>query len=86
MKKIAVLAGDGIGPEVMQEAIKVLDVVQKNWMSIALLNQNLDMTLLCEKKQRNGKKNLWLTIEWIHCFRMKQQRFKKKTLKIVIYC
>ena len=26
MKKIAVLAGDGIGPEVMQEAIKVLDV------------------------------------------------------------
>jgi len=28
MKKIAVLAGDGIGPEVMQEAIKVLDAVQ----------------------------------------------------------
>lgn len=28
MKKIAVLAGDGIGPEVMKEAIKVLDVVQ----------------------------------------------------------
>ena len=29
MKKIAVLAGDGIGPEVMKEAIKVLDAVQK---------------------------------------------------------
>ncbi len=28
MKKIAVLAGDGIGPEVMKEAIKVLDVAQ----------------------------------------------------------
>lgn len=28
MKKIAILAGDGIGPEVMKEAIKVLDVVQ----------------------------------------------------------
>lgn len=28
MKKIAVLPGDGIGPEVMQEAIKVLDAVQ----------------------------------------------------------
>jgi len=28
MKKIAVLAGDGIGPEVMKEAIKVLDAVQ----------------------------------------------------------
>lgn len=27
--KIAVLAGDGIGPEVMQEAIRVLEVVQK---------------------------------------------------------
>ncbi len=28
MKKIAVLAGDGIGPEVMKEAIKVLDALQ----------------------------------------------------------
>jgi len=31
MKKIAILAGDGIGPEVMAEAIKVLDVVQKKF-------------------------------------------------------
>ena len=31
MKKIAVLAGDGIGPEVMREAIKVLDTVQKKF-------------------------------------------------------
>lgn len=31
MKKVAVLAGDGIGPEVMQEAVKVLDAVQKNF-------------------------------------------------------
>ncbi len=31
MKKIAVLAGDGIGPEVMQEAIKVLDAVQEKY-------------------------------------------------------
>ncbi len=31
MKKIAVLAGDGIGPEVMQEAIKVLDAAQKKF-------------------------------------------------------
>ncbi len=28
MKKIAILAGDGIGPEVMREAIKVLDAAQ----------------------------------------------------------
>ena len=28
MKKVAVLAGDGIGPEVMKEAVKVLDAVQ----------------------------------------------------------
>lgn len=28
MKKVAVLAGDGIGPEVMKEAIKVLDAAQ----------------------------------------------------------
>ncbi len=31
MKKIAILAGDGIGPEVMTEAIKVLDVAQKKF-------------------------------------------------------
>ena len=31
MKKIAILAGDGIGPEVMQEAIKVLDAVQEKY-------------------------------------------------------
>ena len=31
MKKIAILAGDGIGPEVMKEAIKVLDAVQSKY-------------------------------------------------------
>ncbi len=31
MKKIAVLAGDGIGPEVMKEAIKVLDGAQEKF-------------------------------------------------------
>jgi len=31
MKKIAILAGDGIGPEVMAEAIKVLDAVQQKF-------------------------------------------------------
>jgi 3-isopropylmalate dehydrogenase len=31
MKKIAVLPGDGIGPEVMQEAIKVLDAVRNRF-------------------------------------------------------
>lgn len=31
MKKIAVLPGDGIGPEVMKEAIKVLDAAQKKF-------------------------------------------------------
>ena len=31
MKKIAVLPGDGIGPEVMDEAIKVLNVVQEKF-------------------------------------------------------
>lgn len=31
MKKIAVLAGDGIGPEVMKEAIKVLDGAQRKF-------------------------------------------------------
>ena len=29
--KIAVLAGDGIGPEVMEQALKVLDAVQKKF-------------------------------------------------------
>ena len=27
MKKIAVLEGDGIGPEVMQEALKILNII-----------------------------------------------------------
>lgn len=31
LKKIAILPGDGIGPEVMQEAIKVLDAAQKRF-------------------------------------------------------
>ena len=31
MKKVAILAGDGIGPEVMQEAVKVLDAVQQTF-------------------------------------------------------
>jgi 3-isopropylmalate dehydrogenase len=31
MKKIAVLPGDGIGPEVMREAVKVLEAVQKEF-------------------------------------------------------
>ncbi|MGW8194002.1 MAG: 3-isopropylmalate dehydrogenase [Desulforhopalus sp.] len=31
MKKVAVLVGDGIGPEVMQEAIKVLDAAQQKF-------------------------------------------------------
>lgn len=33
--KIAVLAGDGIGPEVMQQANKVLDAIEKKtWYSL----------------------------------------------------
>ena len=31
MQRIAILAGDGIGPEVMQEAVKVLDAVQQKF-------------------------------------------------------
>ncbi len=31
MKKLAILPGDGIGPEVMAEAVKVLDAVQKKY-------------------------------------------------------
>ncbi len=42
MKKIAVLAGDGIGPEVMAEAIKVLDVAQKKF-DFALSYEHADV-------------------------------------------
>lgn len=42
MKKIAVLAGDGIGPEVMAEAIKVLDVAQKKF-AFALSYEHADV-------------------------------------------
>jgi len=31
MKRIAILAGDGIGPEVMQEALKVLNIIQQKY-------------------------------------------------------
>ncbi len=31
MKKVAILAGDGIGPEVMEEAVKVLNAAQKKY-------------------------------------------------------
>jgi len=42
MKNIAVLAGDGIGPEVMSEAIKVLDTVQQRF-SFELIYENADV-------------------------------------------
>lgn len=42
MKRIAVLAGDGIGPEVMAEAIKVLDAVQQKF-SFALSYEHADV-------------------------------------------
>jgi len=42
MKKIAVLPGDGIGPEVMAEAIKVLDAAQKKF-SFALSYEFADV-------------------------------------------
>lgn len=42
MKKIAVLAGDGIGPEVMAEAIKVLDAAQKKF-DFALSYESADV-------------------------------------------
>lgn len=42
MKKIAILPGDGIGPEVMAEAIKVLDAIQKKF-SIALSYEHADV-------------------------------------------
>ncbi|MBT7303067.1 MAG: 3-isopropylmalate dehydrogenase, partial [Victivallales bacterium] len=31
MSKVAVLAGDGIGPEVMAEALRVLEVAQQRF-------------------------------------------------------
>jgi 3-isopropylmalate dehydrogenase len=33
--KIALLAGDGIGPEIMREAVRVLDVLRKEGLSVA---------------------------------------------------
>jgi 3-isopropylmalate dehydrogenase len=34
--RIAVLAGDGIGPEVMSEALRVLDAVSRSWQQVKL--------------------------------------------------
>ncbi len=41
-KKVAILAGDGIGPEVMAEAVKVLDVAQKKF-DFSLAYQEADV-------------------------------------------
>ncbi|MFQ9150328.1 MAG: hypothetical protein ACLR6B_00910 [Blautia sp.] len=35
--KIAVIAGDGIGPEIVREARKVLDVTGKNTISLLII-------------------------------------------------
>mgnify|MGYP005855328149 CR=1 FL=1 len=42
MNKIAILAGDGIGPEVMTEAIKVLDAISQKF-SISFSYQSADV-------------------------------------------
>lgn len=42
MKKIAVLAGDGIGPEVMKEAMKVLDAISRKF-SLSLSYESADV-------------------------------------------
>ncbi|NBQ69464.1 MAG: 3-isopropylmalate dehydrogenase, partial [Nitrosomonadaceae bacterium] len=34
--KIAVLAGDGIGPEIVAQAVRVLDVLKTNGLAIEL--------------------------------------------------
>ena len=39
-KNIAVLAGDGIGPEVIAEAIKVLQAIEKNTTTHSALNKH----------------------------------------------
>jgi 3-isopropylmalate dehydrogenase len=43
-KTICVLAGDGVGPEVTQEAIKILDVIQKH----------TDLSIEYQHKQMGG--------------------------------
>jgi len=42
MKKIAVLAGDGIGPEVMSEAVKILDIISEKY-NIPMEYQHADV-------------------------------------------
>jgi len=39
--RIAVLPGDGIGPEVMEEAIKVVEKIKKNIMWILILSMGI---------------------------------------------
>lgn len=37
-KNIAVLSGDGIGPEVIEQALKVLSAIEKNLIIRSILN------------------------------------------------
>lgn len=39
--KIAVLPGDGIGPEIIESALKVLDVISKSTVSLLSTNTGL---------------------------------------------
>lgn len=56
--KIAVLAGDGIGPEVMAEALKFLMLYRKNSALLLNIKKNLleavlsmNAVLLCQSRQ-----------------------------------
>ena len=49
-KNIAVLKGDGIGPEVMREAIKVLEIVSENSNINFVFNDALVGAIAIEKE------------------------------------
>ena len=54
--KIAVLAGDGIGPEITREAIKILNLIeQRNNVSFELLPLHLGPALILNPVIRSRK-------------------------------
>ena len=50
VKKIAVLPGDGIGPEIIEEALRVLGSVEKN--SNVNSNLHLEISVLLQLKKQ----------------------------------
>ena len=69
-KNIAVLKGDGIGPEVMREAIKVLEIVSENSNINFVFNDALVGAIAIEKEGNPFPKSTKVLISTLYYSRL----------------